>query len=172
MDETLNAVFNLDKNTEIGNGRNLALDTCTGLVFFRNNRPWIGKKLLYPKREPLVCRINIQDNSLDSLPFREDFSGMLDTFCPGYVRDMNQTVNTVLDTDECAEIGNILDLPFKLCSDRIAFFKSAPGIRLSLFKPEGNTAIGHVDPENDGLNRITDSKNFGRMPDTLCPGHF
>src|ERR1700693_1349387 len=62
---------------------------------------------------------------------------MFDIPVPGEVRNMNQAVNAVADSDKNAEFGNAPDLSFHLGSDRKLFLDNFPRIGFDLLHPEG-----------------------------------
>ncbi len=69
--------------------------------------PWIGFKLFESKRYLFVVRIDTENLNLDFVTFLKHLGGMVDLFCPRHIRDMEKTVNTFLNLNKCAVIGQI-----------------------------------------------------------------
>ncbi len=97
---------------------------------------------------------------------------MLDTLGPGEVGDMNQTVDTFINTNEDAEIGDVLDLAFDDCADREFLANDFPWVRLDLLEPQGDAAIRDIESQHDGFNFVTDCQQFVGVLDALGPAHL
>lgn len=100
MDQPFDSLFDLQEDTEIGNGCHLALDAGARAVFARNFAPGIGSQLFDAEGKPFVFGIDVEDNGLDRLPLAEDFTRMLDPLGPGDVGNVDKSVDAVLDADE------------------------------------------------------------------------
>ena len=85
---------------------------------------------------------------------------------------MNQTVDSLINTDEDTEISDVLDLTFDDCTDRELLANHFPWIRLNLLETEGDTAIRNIQSQDNSLNLVTYRKNLVWMLDTLGPAHF
>ena len=80
---------------------------------------------------------------------------MFYTFDPGNVRNVHQTVDTFIDTDKNAEIGNVLNFAFYGCAHRIFFTDDIPWIRNDLFHPQRNPSVVRPDIQNNRLDDLS-----------------
>ncbi len=85
---------------------------------------------------------------------------MFDLLGPGNIRNMNQTVNALVNAHKNAEIRNVFDLSFNNGTDGIFFRDNIPGVRLKLFNTQGNPLFGHIHAQHHGFNRIADAEEF------------
>ena len=77
---------------------------------------------------------------------------MLDTLDPGYIGYVHQSVNSFINANKQAEIGDIFNLPLNRCTDGIFFSDHIPGIGNHLLYAQGYPAAFRLDIEHHRLD--------------------
>src|ERR1700678_534335 len=99
-----------------------------------------------------VFRLDAENDRANLLALLQDFRGMLDALSPAQVRDVYQAVDSVLDLDEGAEVGEVADTALNDGADRVLVFELLPGIFLELLHAERDAAAVGVDAEDEGVD--------------------
>ena len=172
MDQPFDALFELNKNTEIRYIGDCAFNLGPGGIIVGGRLPGIGLELLDAKGEPFMFFVDLENNRLDSLALGIFFRWMLDPFRPGEVRDVNQAVNALFNTDKYTKIGDIFNLALDNGANGIGLFHHIPGIGQQLFHAQGNPLGFGFHLEHLHFDFITDRDKFGRMLGFLRPAHF
>ena len=73
-------------------------------------RPGVVLELLDAERDALVLDVDAEDHGLDLVALLVGLGRVLDLLRPVRVRDVDQTVDAVIDADGNAEVGDALDL--------------------------------------------------------------
>src|ERR1051326_5973563 len=97
---------------------------------------------------------------------------MLDALGPAQIAHVNQPVNSVLDLDEGAKVGEVAHASFNCRADGIFLVQPLPRIRLQLLQAERNPALVGIHIENHALDLIADVHQLGGMFHALGPGHL
>src|SRR5215831_18022984 len=97
---------------------------------------------------------------------------MLHALRPAQVADVDQTVDAILDLDECAEVGEVPYLALDYRSDRELLMQRFPRIRFELLQAKADAAFGHIDVEHYSLELIAHVDQLRRMLHPFRPGHF
>src|SRR5579871_4782711 len=97
---------------------------------------------------------------------------MLDSLRPREVRYMNQSVDTLFDLDEGAEIGHVPHPPLDYGTHAVPAIDGRPRIGLELFQPERDAAVARVHFQNHGFHLIAGFDDLRRMLHTPRPSHF
>ncbi len=134
--------------------------------------PWIFLDLLETKRDPSLLHVDIQDHHFDFVTLFEYFAGMHDPSGPGHIRDMNQTIDTLLYLDKSTKRGEVPYLSFEASTRWIFFSEGKPWIGLDLFHSERDLFRFRVHIQDHSLNDIADSQDLRWVPDMTGPGHF
>src|SRR5690606_40901681 len=103
-----------------------------------------------------------EHHGFDRVALLEALRGMLDLLRPGDVRDVDETVDPLLETHEDPEVGDVADLARDARTDRVALLDHGPGILLDLLHAERDLPIALVDVEDDGLHLIADRDDLRR----------
>ena len=95
--------------------------------------------MLETKADAPLVGIDIEHHDFHFLAGRNDLAGMDVFLSPTHLRDMDETLNTGLELNECTIIGDIGHAAGIFGADRIFDANALPGIRLKLLHAEGNT---------------------------------
>ncbi len=131
--------------------------------------PRVGRGLLVPERDPALFLVDAQHDDLDLVPLLDQFAGMPDPLGPGEIADMDQTVDSGLDLDESAEIGQIAHFAAEFGPDREAYFEGFPRIGFGLLQPQRDLLVLGVDPQDHHFDLVADVDELGGVPDVLGP---
>jgi hypothetical protein len=82
VNKTVYTFINTDKNTKLGDVFYLTLDGGPDGIIFSDTIPRIRFKLLNAQRNPLFCRIDIQDHDLQVISDLQDLRRMVNFFGP------------------------------------------------------------------------------------------
>src|SRR5205085_145822 len=96
----------LDKDSKRRVTDNAALDRASHLMRVEELFPCVRLKLLDAKRQPMVFRIDIQNDRIDLLAFLQDFGRVFDA-PGGNIGNVHQAVDSLFDFDEGSKIRQI-----------------------------------------------------------------
>src|SRR5690554_504258 len=154
------------------NGLNRTSNNGAFLVQLNEFCERIAIQLLDAQGDTLTLRIDRQDNGVDLVAFLVLTYSFLARLVPGDIRQVNQTVDAAIQTDEDTEVSDGLDLT----GDLVAFVELAgelfPGVRMTLLDTQGDTTTLFVDVQNHNFNFVTHLNHFGRMDVLVGPIHF
>ena len=85
---------------------------------------------------------------------------------------MNHAVDVVLQTDEQAELGGVLDFALDGRAHRMGSHKGFPGIGHGLLEAQRDTALGGIDVQHDDIDFLAGGNDLARVDVLLGPGHF
>ncbi len=134
--------------------------------------PLVGEKFLHRQGDPLVRDVHSGHNRIDILAFLHNLGRMADTPGPGHVRNMNQTIHSGNDLNECAEVGQIPDDPLDPAADMVGIGNGFPGIGLGRPQGQGQTPLLGINLRYDDIDFLTDFNHRARILDLLCPRHL
>src|SRR6185503_20748154 len=97
---------------------------------------------------------------------------MFDSFGPGDVRDVNESINPVFDLDERAEVRKRANLAGHTRANAIAHWQSLPRIGGDLLDAQAYSAAVRVSFEHDGFDFLPDREQLRRMFKPFRPGHL
>ena len=97
---------------------------------------------------------------------------MLDPLDPTEIADVHQSVDTVFDFNECAEIGQIANPAFNGGADRILVMQRVPGIGCQLPHTERDAPLLRIHVQHHGLDLVAHIDQFRGMLHAFGPGHF
>ena len=169
MYQAVNAFFNPDKYTKIRNIFDLALNNRTGWIVLGHEVPRIRLQLFHAERYTLGIHIDIQNNHLNLITYRDNLGRVFCLFGPGHLRDMNKPLHSFLKFSKHAIIGYADHFPGHLLANRISLLNRCPRVLFELFYAKGNLVGILVVFQNLYFNLFTDLKKLGRMRDP-APG--
>ena len=97
---------------------------------------------------------------------------MADLTSPRHIADVEQAVDPFFQLHERAVIGEISDLPFDDCIDRIFLGHASPRILLRLLHAERKLLPFLIDAQNDDLNLVANVDQLARMIHAPRPRHL
>src|SRR5437763_203612 len=102
-----------DEQTELGDIADLALDRAADRVLLGKRVPRVRHDLLQAEADAALLRIDIKHHDLDLLGGRDDLAGVHILLRPAHLGDMDEALDTRLQFDEGAVIGDICDEALK-----------------------------------------------------------
>src|SRR5882724_2544085 len=135
-------------------------------------QPRVFLRLLQAEGNPLVLRVNVQDQYLDLVALLHDFGGMLHPLGPRHVGDVNQAVDAGLDLHERAERGQVAHLPLDPHADGILLRQRHPGVLFGLLHAERDLLFRLVDLQYDGFDRLADRHDLRGVAHVARPAHL
>src|SRR6266542_786916 len=90
MDQTVNAVLNLDKGAKVGQVSHTSMHPSAYLVTFVQRLPRILLHLLHTKANAACLRVDIQHFDFNRVSGVYDLAGMLDALGPAHFGNVNQ----------------------------------------------------------------------------------
>src|SRR6185503_13405578 len=109
MDQTVNAVFNLDKSTEVGKVPDAAVYARADLITLVQRLPWILLHLLHAQADASRSWIHAKHFNLDHVDGINYLARMFDALGPAHLGNMDQSFDTALEFDKRAVISNARD---------------------------------------------------------------
>ena len=134
--------------------------------------PRIFLRLFEPEGNPLVIRIDVEDEDLDRVALPRHFGRVLYAFGPRHIRDVDQPVDTRLDLHESAKGSKVANLPVDPRVHWILHWQHHPRILLGLLHPERDFFFAWINLQHDCFDRLS-NRNHGRwMAHRAGPTHF
>merc|ERR1712072_461629 len=142
------------------------------VVFSNELRERIAFQLLHAQRDTLTLRVDRQDNGFQFVAFLVVTNRFFAVVVPGNVRQVNQTVDTTIQTDKDTEVSDGLDLT----GDLVAFNKLStegfPWVHGALLDTQRNTTTFFVDIQNHHFHFVAQLDNFAWVDVLVGPVHF
>ena len=169
--QAVNAVLNLNEHAEIGDALDLARNMAADRMIHPHQLPRIGRNLLEPQGDTPVVGVNVQHNDIDLIPDRQQLGGMGDALGPRHFGHVQQALDTALQLDKGAVIGQADDFSVHATLDRITLGNGEPGIGNQLLETQRDPlALGIVLEDHD-LDGLAGLDHFRRVADT-APRHI
>src|SRR5690606_27689830 len=108
VDQTLDALLDLDERAVVGEGDDLARHAGADRVLLVGAVPGILLDLLEAQADALGGRVELEDHDADLVAHVEHLARVADA-TPGHVRDVEQAVDAA-EVDERTVVGEVLDL--------------------------------------------------------------
>ena len=172
MNQAFDAFFNFDEDTKLSHVDHFAFYCLTQEVASLYRQPWVLRQLLDTERDTLGIAVDVENAGFDFVTLGETIARMSNTLAPRHIRDVNQTVNALVNTDEHTEISDVADGAFDDRTNRIGLSQFVPRIRLKLTHTKRNTLVLHVDAKNFGFHNIAHFDELGGVLDALVPAHL
>src|SRR5581483_6463104 len=134
--QAIDAFFDLDKHTEVGDTLNLPVNARTDGMISPHLLPRVRPHLLESERDTPVFGADFQDYHLNLLSHRQEFGRMRNPFRPGQLRDVEQSFHAFFQLDKGTIVSQAHNLSLNVATDRITLCDSTPGVRHELFHTE------------------------------------
>src|SRR6185369_625988 len=109
MDHAVDFAGQAYKQAELGDVANLALDRAADRVLFDERVPRVRHDLLEAEADPALLRIHVEHHDLDLLAGRDDLARVHVLLGPAHFGDMDQALDTRLQFDKSAVVGDVGD---------------------------------------------------------------
>src|ERR1700685_819061 len=170
VDQTVDAVLDFDKCSEVGQVSHPAFNRGADGVFFVQGVPRVGRKLPHAQRNPALLRMHVQHDAVHVVADVHQLRRMLHAFGPRHLADVYQPFNALLQFDKCAVIGDADDPSTNVRADRIAVLRIQPRVGRELLEAERHALLVLVELQHLYLNLIADVDQIARVREPP-PGH-
>ena len=170
VDQPVDPRLDFDERAERGEVSDRTSELRTGRILDRKPEPRILFDLLHPERDFLVRRIDLENHCLDLISKGHELGGVPDIACPGHLRDMDQSLDTLLELDERTVVGDRYHPAPDTGADRVLLVDVGPRVREKLLESERNPLAVPIDIQHLHVDGVGDLDDFRRMPDPT-PGH-
>src|ERR1022692_2100737 len=170
--QAFDPIGNLDECAEARQAQHLAVNDIAHAVLLEEGVPHIGLQLLHTQRQATLVRLNCQYDGLHLVALLQDFGRMLHALGPAQVADVDQSVDSVFDFDEGAEVGQVADFAFHHRAHREFLMQTLPGIRLQLLQAQADAALLRIYVQHYGLNLVANIDQLGGVLHALGPSHL
>ena len=169
MDQSLNPFLNLNEDTEVRDVHDGSRHLRADRVLLIQILPRIPDELLDPQREAFLRNVDVQNLDLDLLTLLSHLGGFAKPLGPRDVRNVDQPVNALVESDEDPKIGDVPDSPHDNGAHRVAIQSEPPRVRLGFLHRERDTLALDVQILDDRLDLLAKLDDLGRMPHLLRP---
>ena len=166
MNQTVDALLNLDEYAEIGKVAHFGSAFGTDRIFLLDVLPWVCGQLLDAERHLALCTVESQNNCLNLVANLQEILCRTQVLAPRHLRNVNQTLYTRCNLDECAVIGHNDNLALNFVTDFEVGIQRLPRVRNELLQAESDTLLVLVEIENNDLQFLVEMYNLLRMIDT------
>src|SRR4029079_1974385 len=170
MDQTVNAIFNLNKCTEVSKVPDAAVYACADLVTLVQRLPRILLHLLHAETDASRSWIHAEHFDLDHVARVNYLAGMLDALGQAHLGNMDEPFYTALEFYKRAVVGNARDFSRHARAHRKTFFDAGPRIRQQLLVTKRNALAFTIKLQDFHLNRVAHMKQLIRILQT-SPRH-
>ena len=154
--EALATLVESDNGALVHHLGNLTVMDSAGLVDLLVLVPRILLKLLVAEAQTTVLLVDLQDDDLNLGTHCCELRRMLHLLGPRQVRDVDKTIDTLLELYEDTEVGEVADLCSVDRADRILLLDILPRILLELLQTERHLALLTVERQDNGLYLVAD----------------
>src|SRR5690606_20439624 len=171
-DVTLDAALELDRGTAGVDFLDHAGDDAALLGAGHVLADRILLELLDAQRDALTLRVHGQHHGLDGVALLEVADHVLAGGVPADVRQVHQAVDTAVQADEDAEVGDRLDLAGHLVALLVQGREGLPRVRGALLDAQGDAAALAVHVQHHDLDLVADLHDLGRVDVLVGPVHL
>ncbi len=136
VDQAIDARLHLDESAERGEVTDLTADPRTGRVLLGQGQPGVLLGLLHPEGDLFFFGINPQNHRLDPFADADQLRRVPDVAGPAHLGDVHEPLDTALQLDEGAVVGDRDHLALDANADGVLFFDALPGVGLELLEAE------------------------------------
>ncbi len=132
----------------------------------------IAAQLLDAQADAFLLDVDVEHAGLDHFALLVAGHGFFTGGVPVDVRQVHHAVDVVVEADEQAELGGVLDLAFHARADRVLFEELLPGVLHGLLEAQADAALGGVDVEHHDFHFLRRGDDLAGVDVLLGPGHF
>ncbi len=165
--------LHLHKCAEIGGlGDSSSHHRSDGVSIGNITNPGVLLHLLETEGNPLAILVDLKNHGMNLLTLLQLLGGVDDLAGPGHVTDMEQTIDAVLQLDECAVIGEVANLSADVVTHRVFLGNDFPGIHFHLLHAQTDLLLVLLDFKDDHINFLILFDDFTRIRNSSCPRHL
>src|SRR6516164_8578152 len=136
MDQTVDAGFDFNKNTEVGERLHFTRYAAADRMTFGERLPGVGLGLLESQRNTSIGLVDSKHLDLNEVADIDHLRWVYRALTPRHLGDVYQSLDAFFQLDEGAVVGDTHDFPAEARADRIALGRFAPRIRHNLLHPQ------------------------------------
>ncbi len=129
-------------------------------------------QLLDAQADPFLLEVDFEHLGLDHIALGKFLERFLARFGPVDIRQVHHAVDAAVQSDEQAELGDVLDLPLDHGIDREHFAEFLPRVVQALFQTKADAAFLRIDIQHHHLDLLAGRDNLARMHVLLGPAHL
>ncbi len=156
VDQTVDALFDLDERAELGEVADLAVDRRADRIFLRQLVPRIALDLLQTEGNPPRARVDAEHHRVHGIADVQHLGGVLDALAPGHLAHVDEPLDPRLELHEGAVIGQAHDLAAHARANRVALVDVRPGVVHQLLVAERHPLGGRVVLQHDDVDLFVD----------------
>ena len=156
VQQAINAFFQFNKCSIIRKVAYLSIDNAVSRITVRNFVPWVLGGLLHPQGELLPFLVNGQNDDINFVVDFHEFTGMVDTPCPGHLTDVYESLDSRLQFDKRAVTHHVDHDATLTGLDGIFLGNVFPRIGLLLLEAERNFLFFSIDIEDLDFDFLVD----------------
>ena len=173
MQQTLEALLELHKNSEVGDLGHVAREQVADVVAAGDLLvPRVGTQLLASQGDALLLLVDGEDDTLHLVALLDHLGGVADLLGPAHVRDVQETINPLLNLHEGSVGSQVAHGAGDHSPDGVVALHQVPGIGLSLLHTQGDLLLLVVVLEDNHGDLIAGVQHLRGMVDPACPGHL
>ena len=165
VDETLNAVFRLCEYTEVGDVADDCLVDRAYRVLVADALPRVRSELFQTEGHLPVLTVDGKDLSLDFVTHLQEFLGAVKPWRPGHLGNVDETLYTWLDLNECAVVSDEDYLTLDGVADLDVLVEVVPWMWSQLLVTKGDPLLLRVEFLDDDLDLLVEGDDFLRVVD-------
>ena len=154
VNQTVDAVFNLDEGAKVGQVAHPALNDCPGRILLGQVLPRVVEQLFHAQRDAAVGRIHAQHHCIHLVGRLDQLGRMLEALRPGHFRKVNQPLDALLQLNERAVVGDRKNAAMDARAHRVALCRIQPRVRRQLLESQRNPLLVLVELEHLHLDLI------------------
>ena len=170
MQQAVDAFFQFDKGTVVGQVAYLALDRTAFRISLGHAVPRVLLSLLHAERELLALAVDTQDHHVDFVADANQFVGVIDPFRPRHFADVDQAFDAWLQLDERPVAHHVHNRAVVGCAFGVLLLHIVPRVWLFLLQAKCNLLLFAVDVQDHHVDILVQRNHLGRMIDTF-PAH-
>src|SRR5436190_12173461 len=163
VQEAVHAGLELDERAEVGQVAHLPRDPRPRAVALLDRRPRVGLDLFHAERDALRGAVDVEHDHVHLVADVHQLGGMTHAARPRHFRDVDEPLDTRLELDEGAVVGEAHHPAAGLRARRERLLHALPRVRRLLLVAERDAARLAVEVQHDHLDLVADLEDLRGM---------
>ena len=165
VDEAVNALFEFNEHTEVGEVANLGVVTRANGIFHLDVLPGVFHELLDAERHLAVGAVEREDDGFDFVAYLEEVLSRAQVLAPAHFADVDEAFYARSNLNECTVVGHDNHLALYLVAGLEVGIESVPGMGLELLETEGDALLLVVEVEDNDIELLVELDNLAGIAD-------
>src|ERR1700723_1172053 len=170
VDQTVDAVFDFDERSEVGQVSHPAFYRRADWVFLMQSVPRISGELPHAQRNPALLRVHVQYDAVYVVANVHQLRRMLHAFGPCHLADMHQSLDALLQFDKSSVIGHADHASANVSAYGIAMLRIEPRVGRQLLEAQRYALLLLVELQHLDLDLIAHIDQIAGVSEA-SPGH-